>query len=261
MNITKQDPRTRWFRFASTALVLVIGASLSGCTALMMRETADTLPSRTLVEASSASSCAVVLLPGRFSGPDEFEAQGFADEVRERDLDMKVVATDAHLGYYRERSIVDRLHEDVVAPLREEGRPVWLVGVSLGGLGNLIYSRVYGEEVEGLVLLGPFLGRKDLAAQIEQAGGPGKWRPATQPAEDTVEGLWLWIAEAFAEGPPMEVRLGYGHKDRFIEGTRIFESLLDEENVRVGQGGHDWPVWRQLWGEMLDEGLICGNGG
>lgn len=44
--------------------------------------------------------------------------EGFVRAVRERQLGVDMVLVDAHLGYYSDRSMIDRLQSDIVAPAR-----------------------------------------------------------------------------------------------------------------------------------------------
>ena len=60
----------------------------------------------------------LVMLPGSFARPEEFVREGFVQAVRERQLGVDMVLVDAHLGYYSDRSMIDRLQADIVAPAR-----------------------------------------------------------------------------------------------------------------------------------------------
>lgn len=206
---------------------------------------------------TSDASCAVVLLPGKGGSYKDFLKAGFEKAVQERGLDIQVISADAHLGYYRDNTIVERLREDVVAPLLEEGKRVWLVGVSMGGLGTLIYTREHPEDASGLVAIAPFLGKGDLVEKIVAAGGPLHWQPTPPPADNTVEGLWAWVGRSYADGPPVPTYLAYGTEDRVRPGNELFAPLIPAENTLTLPGGHNFSVWRKLWDEMLDRGVIC----
>ena len=65
-----------------------------------------------------------------------------------------MVVADAHVGYFRNRSFEDRLRADVMVPARARGyESIWLAGISLGGLGALLYADEHPEEVAGLLLI------------------------------------------------------------------------------------------------------------
>jgi len=54
---------------------------------------------------------------------------------------------------------------------------------------------------------------------------------------------------------PSPLHLGFGRDDRFATSHRMMASALAPESVDVVPGGHEWPVWRQLWGNFLDARL------
>jgi pimeloyl-ACP methyl ester carboxylesterase len=78
-----------------------------------------------------------------------------------------VVAVDASLAYYMDRSVVRRLHFEVVAPARAAGyRRILAVGVSMGGFGSLLLSEIHPSDLDGLVLIAPFLGEGLIAQEM-----------------------------------------------------------------------------------------------
>src|SRR5512140_2828439 len=81
------------------------------------------VPLRTIrLTPSIPGHCLAVLLPGRRSYPEEFRTTGhFDDAVVERGLPIDIVAVDAHLGYYRNHTVVDRLRADVMEPAKASG--------------------------------------------------------------------------------------------------------------------------------------------
>ncbi|MGB7542969.1 MAG: alpha/beta hydrolase, partial [Burkholderiales bacterium] len=101
----------------------------------------------------------LVMLPGATDRPEDFVEQGFIQAVRASGASVDVAAVDAHMDYYIEHSVVERLEADVIAPARAKGYTrTWLMGISLGGMGALAYARGHAKEVEGVILLAPFLG-------------------------------------------------------------------------------------------------------
>ena len=96
--------------FLAAAFALIA----AGC-AFVWRPTS--VPLRYLV---APAGCALrpdtllVLLPGSWSLPEDFEREGFVGAVRQRHLAADVWLVDAHVGYYREGSIIDRLAADLV---------------------------------------------------------------------------------------------------------------------------------------------------
>lgn len=204
--------------------------------------------------------CTVVLLHGRFGSPKNFQRADFHAAVAERNLNIELIAVDSHWGYYKNRTIIERLRQDVVAPLLEENKEVWLAGVSMGGLGSLLYLRHHPDDVTGLAPLAPYLGEPDLIDDIIQAGGVDGRQPSPEPDKSSLPGLWRWLIDNRSEVSE-KIRLGYGVDDRLAAAGELLGELLPESQVITREGGHDWRVWRKLWVDMLDQGLICSSQG
>ena len=199
----------------------------------------------------------LVMLPGSFARPEEFVREGFVLAVRERRLAVDMVLVDAHLGYYSDRSIIDRLQADIVAPARARGyRSVWLVGISVGAFGAMIYTQAQPEGITGIVALGPYLGKRSVTEQVRAAGGLARWQaPGGVLAADEIDLiLWRWLQGARADGgaAPVPLYLGYGLADRFLADDELLAAALPAGRVLTAAGGHDWPVWLTLWQRMLD---------
>ncbi len=236
----------------------------TGCAALRPA----TVPLRTVDLARSAGAaggrCLAVLLPGRLDEPEKFRQAGFARAVESRRLRLDLVAVDAHLGYYRARTVVDRLREDVIAPARAAGyATIWIAGPSLGGLGSLLYLRDHPEDLAGVFAIAPYLGESSVIEEIERAGGPRQWRPPAALAEnDLGRELWSWLgpwAGAAQPEPPIPLHLGWGTADGFDRANRMLAALLPPERVYTAPGGHDWKVWERLWEEFLDRTMATGS--
>jgi len=207
-------------------------------------------PVATLARGEATGAELVVFLPGRWSRVEEFERQGFFEIARKRWPDARLVAADLHLGYYKNQSIARRLHEDVILPARRSGvKSVRIVGISMGGLGALIYDVEYPGQVDELVLLSPFLGEEDALQEIEASGGLQKWRPGPLAEKDFSRKLWLNLREnRLVKGRPTKVLLGCGTEDRLATSNRMFAKEFLESDVQEWiAGSHDWPTWRPLF--------------
>lgn len=235
----------------------------TGCAALRPA----TVPLRTVELARGAAGgekrCLAVLLPGRFNEPERFRDAGFAAAVANRKLALDLVAVDAHLGYYRARSIVERLRADVIAPAQAAGYDtIWIVGPSLGGLGGLLYLREHPEDLAGVLAIAPYLGEPEVIDEIGRAGGPAAWRPPAEIADgDVGRELWNWLGPWASAPTPVPFHLGWGTADSFDRSNRMLADLLPPERVYTLPGGHDWHVWEQLWEAFLDRtpaAELCG---
>ena len=169
-----------------------------------------------------------------------------------------MIAVDAHLAYYYNGTIVDRLREDVIAPARRRYDHIWLAGISIGGTGALLYASRHPEDVDGLVVLAPFLGDDKVIAEIAKAGGPRAWSLAAPlPADDFQHRLWVWLRQYGEAGkPPLPVFLGYGRSDSFAGANGMMGRLLDPARVFTAPGGHGWRAWNDLWDQVLRAGAF-----
>lgn len=253
----------RKLRPAGIALLLAV--TVTAC----FRPQPATVPLRALDLPSGGadSRCLVVFLPGRGDRPEDYLRQGFAEALRQAGSSCQMVGVDSHLGYFQDRSITRRLHEDVIAPAKARGvEEVWLVGISLGGLGSLLYARAYPGEVDGLVILAPYLGDKTVIADVAGAGGAGgagglqSWVPPQDLPEADLRRLWAWL-QGYARpdsGRP-ELYLAFGEGDRFASANRLLGDVLPRERVLTVSGGHTWRTWRRLWQGFLESGRVPGR--
>jgi len=200
----------------------------------------------------------VVMLPGAASRPEEFESEGLVEAMHARGVAADVLLVDAHPGYYRERSVIERLHADVIAPAQAQGyRHIWLVGISLGGFGAMIYTAERPQGISGIVAIAPYLGEPATLESIRAQGGLKSWRAPPGPLDprDIGTPLWRWLqpyalAPAPASRPPLY--LGYGLDDRLRPGHDLLAAALPADHVFTAPGGHDYPAWRAVWAQALD---------
>jgi len=200
----------------------------------------------------------LVALPGRRDRPEDFDRYGFPAMASQAGAKVDLIAADAHLGYYYKRTIVDRLHADVIAPARPRYRRIWLVGVSIGGTGALLYAARHPENVDGIVLLAPFLGERQVIDEVAAAGGLRNWTPPQSLASDDFQRqLWAWL-KRYAQGSEGQIPLylGYGSRDSFARANGLLGEVLPKERVFTVDGGHDWKAWRALWAELVGTGAL-----
>lgn len=240
------EPRRR-------ALIALLAA---GCLGACTRQRPLREPMRTLIDRSplcaNRADTLLVFLPGVYDTPEDLVREGFVAAVRERSLPIDMILVDAHVGYYTDESIERRLHAEIITPARDAGyRQVWLAGISLGGMGSLAYAETYGEQIDALLLLAPYLGNRGLQEEIRVAGGLSAWH-ATASHAGGERRIWHWIASLAARAAAQPIYLGYGDQDRFAAAHRLFADQLPAANVLALAGGHDWSVWRNAWQTFLD---------
>lgn len=244
----------RFFR-----IVLCLSLALSGgC----IRPRPATVPLRTIALPTSGGGearCLVVLLPGRRDSPEDFIRYDFAGIAAEAGLRADFVAVDAHLGYYYRKTIVDRLRDDVIAPRRKRYDRIWLAGISLGGTGSILYTAESPNDVNGIVLLAPFLGEEPVIDEVAGAGGLRGWKaPDSLHPDDFQRRMWVWL-ERYENGSQEQIPLylGFGTQDSFARANGLLGDALPPERVFTVDGGHDWRTWRALWEKAVESAEIC----
>ncbi len=213
--------------------------------------------------APTEGRCLMLLLPGRGDSASDYERHGFVEAARQSKAPVDLIALDATTGYYARRTLLERVRKDVVEPLRAAGdkRPLWLAGISMGGLGALLEARDLGSEVEGVLLLAPFLGDEDLIDEMAGAGGPLQWKPG-YAGEDYQRELWTWLQGPLASGRSPLLYLGFGESDWMAKGHRVLAGALPAERVFRRPGVHNWETWLPLWRDFLlrsDFAAHCGG--
>ncbi|RBA25057.1 alpha/beta hydrolase [Herminiimonas fonticola] len=212
----------------------------------------DTLPCKAMV------TTLLVLLPGAYDTPDDFVRNGFVSALRERNIAADIVIADMHIAYYTAELMLERLHQDIVLPARQKGYAhIWLIGISLGGYGSLLYARQHATEVDGLFLMAPFLGNRSLLAEIGKLC-LSEWQPGEVSAQDGDRRLWAWLkgySEQDQTGLPL-LYIGYGTEDRFAGSNRTLARVLPENQVMTTDGGHEWLPWQRLWIDFLDRKIL-----
>jgi pimeloyl-ACP methyl ester carboxylesterase len=214
-------------------------------------------PMRTVARAADASHrsrCLVVFLPGFGDDEKVFVEHGFTDALRMRGMAIDSVSAGATFGYYSRRTLLTRLREDVLVPARAKGyEQIWVVGVSMGGLGALLLAKDQDPGIAGVYLLAPYLGDDDLLEEIDRAGGVARWEPGVVSPDDYQRDLWRYIKRVTGapQGPPL-LYLGAGDKDKLGHGHRILAAALPAARVFSTPGKHDWGPWSILWADFLD---------
>ena len=197
----------------------------------------------------------LVMLPGAGIDAMDFADQGMVAAVQDRGLKVDVMTVQPTLDLYLDGSIAEALHRETGDRVAAEGYAgVWLLGVSLGAMGALLHASHDAADLEGLVLLAPFLGTQGTIAAIGAKGGF-----ATESAEDaatsaTESVVLAWLGDFLRRRPNSPaLYLGYGEADRFAAGHRLLAASLPADRVVTLAGAHDWGTWLALWQSILDK--------
>lgn len=195
----------------------------------------------------------IVFLPGIEDTAWDFRKYGFQQALKRHGVQTDTVAVNAHAGYYVSQEIVERLHRDVILPARAQGyKNIWLVGVSLGGLGSLLYTRAHPDEIKGVILLAPFLGRKSAIARLTGPEPTPRMSLYNVLPQGFEPELWAWLDENVNTPRSPKIYLGYGSMDKLVYGHRALQAILPPERVLTLVGDHTWPTWLKLWDGLLD---------
>ncbi len=174
--------------------------------------------------------------------------------MRERGLPVDVMALDAHADHYLERTHIERLLHATLDDVKARGyRRIWLMGISLGGLGSMLCVTQRGADIEGAVLLAPFLGTSGIIAEVAAAGGLRCWQLEEGGAADCERAFLAQLQDYPLHAPhAAQVFLGYGTEDRFLAASTLLAACLPQQRVLALPGGHDWETWQRLWHVLLD---------
>lgn len=191
----------------------------------------------------------VIVLPGIEDDLDSLRKSGIAAAIQNSMPDAEVILTEAGMPYYADRSLLRRLHEELIEPARQRGmRRIWIAGASLGGFGALLYERDHPGQLSGLVLMAPFMGRPGLAREIADAGGLDRWEPGPEPLEISPDNVphevWRMVKE-WRNHRELAARVWLicGTEDKFFAAAELFQPLLAADHVLLPPGGHQWKVW------------------
>ena len=234
-------------RIRKTLALAVLCAILTGCFAAP--PTQVPIPSIETVSAGQRSDTLVVMLPGRGDRAETFIREGFEEAGLRHGFDT--VAVDAHLGYYMQRSLLTRLHDDLITQARAAGyEHIWMLGISMGGLGTLLYASEYPDDVTGIILLAPFLGDRNAIDTIVAAAPLENWDGRGGGLKDYELAIWSYIRDAQSSDVATPIILGYGLSDSMAEGYDKVIDIMNPSSVYTLEGGHKWTTWRPLWDQI-----------
>jgi hypothetical protein len=202
-----------------------------------------------------------ILMPGAGDEHTAFEEYGLVEYARAHQLPADILAVNSDYSYFSDLSIRTRLHEEVVLPAKAKGyKHIWMGGISLGGFGSMIYAQKHANELEGLILIAPYLGNKGTLAEIQQSGGLDSWNPEVSSEYDERR-IWLLLKQYTQDRRPrLPIHLLYGETDRFSAFHELLSTRLAPHQLITVPGGHDWPVWQSLWQLFVETNPLGASG-
>jgi pimeloyl-ACP methyl ester carboxylesterase len=237
--------------------IIFICLAISGCS--LFYPTKTPIDSIYYITGKIQSDTLIIKLPGRFDEPEDFSRAGFIKMLSDCAESPDAIVVDAHIGYYYGRNLIPRLHEDVIVPAAKRGyKNIWLMGISMGGLGALLYAQKHPETIKGVLVLAPFLGDREVIDEISNSGGLAKWVPAKPVADDDYQRqLWLWLKECTTHKKDLPaLTIGWGDDDRLAEANKLLAEALPADRIFSANGGHDWDAWRELFRQFLKSNIL-----
>ena len=242
-----------WRRCWQASLLLLALTALGACAA--GGDVTRPIPTQ-LIHAPQPARRVVVMLPGRGDDLAGLQQHHVAQLIQQAWPDADVILTGLTMPWYRAGVATARLHDEIIAPLEARGhRPVWLAGISLGGLGALLYDQAYPGQVDGMLLLSPYLGEAAIQREIRAAGGLAAWQPGpAQPiGPDTVQReLWRYLKHWSVDRTRTQtVWLAYGASERFRAAIELMSPSLPAGHVFMLPGHHNWTLWQPALRKLL----------
>ena len=199
----------------------------------------------------------LVMLPGVGIQAIDFAAQDLVEAAQAGQQIVDIIATKPDQALYLDGEVASVLEKTVLAPARTEGYTrLWLLGISLGGMGALSCAAEYPESIEGLILLAPFIGTQGTIAELGEAGGFTNWRAEESAATLPERRIISWLQNRLGGAPGPQLWLGHATRDRFAAGHRLLAQALAPGQTFEVEGGHDWAAWRSAFQALMARGLF-----
>ncbi|MCH8250648.1 MAG: alpha/beta fold hydrolase [Proteobacteria bacterium] len=246
--------KSTWFsgfgRLARHGFITILAFVIGGCG--LSPRTENPIPTISSPTDERKGKSLIVMLPGRGDRAESFRTAGFLDTAADHAFD--VIAVDAHLGYYKERNLIPRLHNDVILSAKKDGyEKIWLLGISMGGFGSLLYAEQHPGLVDGIILLAPYLGDPGLASEIVASGGLASWSGEESQFMEHEVAIWQWLKNSRNESDHVPILLGYGLSDRFAGNYGPLQDEIEGLTIYTEDGGHKWTTWSNLWTRILSD--------
>lgn len=237
-------------KFTRSIWLLALGLMLAAC----VRTPVTPLPTTEYPAKAAGEKRLLVLLRGLGGSAEDFAKFGFIEEAQKHYPHMTIWVPDTHMGYYRQRSLLPRLREDIVQKAQQQGfTRIDFAGLSLGGFGSLLFLQCCDSQIASVILISPYLGDGDLQKSLASSASLAEWRP-DQGLKDYEAALWLWLQQR-PDVLQKRIWLGYGAEDR-LGGHALLARELPVQQTLVVPGGHKNPVFAQIWQRLLQQGAL-----
>jgi hypothetical protein len=204
----------------------------------------------------------VLLLPSIQGKGLHYEKHGFVEAVRERGFEADLKILDVNPLLYLQGRIVDVVKTEIVDPAIDSGyKKIILVGISLGGHGVLLYVTKESQDIDGVVVIAPFIGGFFINDVIKSAGGLSRWEECPPIEWDYACDMWKLLKDYLSVSENQDkIILGFGLEDGFAKSNQLLANELPARNVFRVSGGHDWVTWKTIWTKVLDHYHVACSG-
>lgn len=198
----------------------------------------------------------VIFLPGLLDTAKTFKEEHFFSSARKAGVKADMVAAGIHLRHLIKKVMIERVEKDIFQHIQDRGyKNIWFVGMSLGGLNSLLFYQKHAKNICGVILLAPYLADESLAKELNGAGNIESWKSkqteTTKVVKQNLRFIWEWLQQQALKNNLDQIYLGYGKSDKYQESISILHNMLDEENVVVIEGKHDWKTAHKIWQQQL----------
>lgn len=210
------------------------------------------------VAARQTADRLVIVLPGRGDNLASLQDKGVATIIQKAWPDADVILTGLTMPFYRQGRASSRLHDEIIQPARRDGnREIWLLGISLGGMGALLYEHDYPGQIDGLLLFSPYLGDGKIQQEIRDAGGLKAWNPGPEKglsSETFQRELWRTLKNFAAQNQQKNATwIAYGADEPFRKPIEMVSPYLPSNQILMMPGKHDWSLWIPAIEQLLEK--------
>jgi pimeloyl-ACP methyl ester carboxylesterase len=190
----------------------------------------------------------LILLPGIFESSRAFAEHGVIDALQACRDDMNITGVEMHFAYYKNKQMDTRLYQDVIQPAKAAGiKDIYLAGLSLGGLGSLIYRMQRPDDIKTVIAIAPYLGEQEQLLSYINKQEAAK--------DEDLYPIWQNLETTAKQAPT--ITLAVAEDDRYNYGQNWLAGLLTEQQLVQLPGKHNWQAFKPLWQQAIKQSGLC----
>jgi hypothetical protein len=207
----------------------------------------------TLYPGTGNGKTLVVALPTVAGNGQLYERHGLIEVFRQHRAAADFMTIDIQPTLYVNKRVVNKMKTRVIDPAKSRGyQHIYLLGTSLGGHAAILYAMEHPNDIDGVLLVAPYISDPIVTNVIVRAGGLASWDTCPFYAWGYSCTLWKMFRRYLSDPHRRAATfLGYGAEDRFVRSCHLLAEILPPENVFRAPGGHSWITWHILWEKMV----------